>query len=172
MTQSLAIDPQHTAVVTLDLQLGVAGRLPEPAPLFERVARVLGAVREAALPVMHVRVGFRPGHPEINPRNVSFTDRIKKNGVFVEGSGDTELHPSVARREGEPIVTKRRIGAFSGTELELLLRAGGIDTLILFGVATSGAVLTTVRQGFDGDYRMILVRDCCADPDPPTHDML
>jgi nicotinamidase-related amidase len=62
-------------------------------------------------------------------------------------------------------VAKHRISPFIGTDLETLLRANGIDTLALAGVHTSGAVLSTVRYCGDLDYRLIFVRDCCADPD-------
>ena len=56
--------------------------------------------------------------------------------------------------------------------LETLLRANGIDTLVLAGVHTSGVVLSTVRHAGDLDYRLVVVRDCCADPDAEVHAML
>jgi nicotinamidase-related amidase len=59
-----------------------------------------------------------------------------------------------------------------GTDLETLLRASGIDTLVLAGVHTSGVVLSTVRHAGDLDYRLVVVRDCCADPDVEVHAML
>jgi nicotinamidase-related amidase len=52
------------------------------------------------------------------------------------------------------------------------LRTNGIDTLVLAGVHTSGVVLATVRQASDLDYRLVVVRDCCADPDAEVHAML
>src|SRR5260370_22115041 len=58
---------------------------------------------------------------------------------------------------------------FVGTDLETLLRANGIDTLVLAGVHTSGVVLSAVRHAGDLDYRLVVVRDCCADPDAEVH---
>ena len=69
-------------------------------------------------------------------------------------------------------MVKHRISPFVGTDLETLLRAKGIGTLVLAGVHTCGVVLSTVRHAGDLDYRLIVVRDCCADPDGEVHEML
>jgi nicotinamidase-related amidase len=71
--------------------------------------------------------------------------------------------------EDDITVTKHRVGTFTGTDLDMILRAKDIDTLILFGIATSGVVLSTVRHAADADYRLIVVKDCCADQDPEVH---
>ncbi len=81
----------------------------------------------------------------------------------------TAIHPDVAPAENEVVIVKRRVGAFSFTELEMILRAQGIENLILTGVTTSRVVLSTVGQAFDLDYRLIVVNDYCADPDPDTN---
>jgi nicotinamidase-related amidase len=69
-------------------------------------------------------------------------------------------------------VVKHRISPFVGTDVETLLRANGINTLGLAGVPTSGVVLSAVCQAADLDYRLVVVRDCCADPDAEVHAML
>jgi nicotinamidase-related amidase len=121
--------------------------------------------------VIHVVVAFRSGHPELSPRNTVFS-AVKTNGMLVAGSEGAAIHPAAAAREGEPIVVKHRISSFVGTDLETLLRANGIVTLVLAGVHTSGVVLSTVRHAVDLDYRLVVVRDCCADPDAGVHAML
>ena len=99
--------------------------------------------------VIHVVVAFRPGHPEVNPRNPLFS-ALKANGMAVAGSEGAAIHPAAAAREGEPIVVKHRISPFVGTELETLLRANGIDTLVLSPGSTPAAfVLSTVRRAGD-----------------------
>ncbi len=97
---------------------------------------------------------------------------LKANGMLAAGSEGAAIHPAAAAREGEPIVVKHRVSPFVGTDLETLLRANGIDTLVLAGVHTSGVVLSTVRHAGDLDYRLVVVRDCCADPDAEVHAML
>ena len=70
------------------------------------------------------------------------------------------------------MVTKRRVGAFSTTDLETILRAKNINKLVLFGISTSGVVLSTVRWAADMDYSLAVVSDACADRDPevePLH---
>jgi len=54
----------------------------------------------------------------------------------------------------------------------MILRASGIDTLVLFGIATSGVVLSTLLEASDADYRLIVSEDCCADLDSALHSCL
>jgi nicotinamidase-related amidase len=70
---------------------------------------------------------------------------------------------------GEIVVIKHRVGAFFATDLDMILRANEIDTLVLCGIATSGVVLSTLRHAADADYRIVVLRDCCSDADPEVH---
>jgi nicotinamidase-related amidase len=78
----------------------------------------------------------------------------------------------VAPRPGDVVVTKHRVSAFAGTDLDMILRANGVETLVLAGIATSGVVLSTIRYAADADYRLVVVADCCADRDPEVHRVL
>ena len=82
------------------------------------------------------------------------------------------IHPAVAPIAGEVVVGKHRVNALYGTDLEIVLRANRVDTLIILGYATSGVVLSTVRYAADADYRLIVVEDCCSDAAPDVHDFL
>jgi nicotinamidase-related amidase len=64
------------------------------------------------------------------------------------------------------------VSAFSGSDLDVLLRATGAGTLVLAGIATSGVVLSTVRQAADLDYRLVVLADACADRDEEVHRVL
>src|ERR1019366_6607275 len=121
--------------------------------------------------LIYVVVGFRPGYPEVSPRNRSFS-AVRGSGRFLEGAAGSEVHAAVAPRPGEVVVTKHRVSAFAGTDLETILRAGGVETLVLSGIATSGVVLSTIRHAADHDYRLVVVEDCCADRDPEVHRVL
>ena len=70
------------------------------------------------------------------------------------------------------IVTKRRVSAFTGSDLEVVLRAAGVDSLVLTGIATSGVVLSTLREAADRDYDLTVLADCCGDSDPEVHRVL
>ena len=168
------IDPRTTALLVMDYQVDVLTRFMTAAQSADAIARVpdlLATARDAGLIVIHVVVAFRPGHPEVSPHNPMFS-ALKANGMMVAGSEGAAIHPAAAPREGEPIVVKHRSSPFIGADLETLLRANGVDTLVLAGVHTSGVVLSTVRHAGDLDYRLVVVRDCCADPDAQVHAML
>src|SRR5260370_38324016 len=82
------------------------------------------------------------------------------------------IHPDVAPLPGDLLVTRTRLGGFAGSDLELLLRAREIDGLVLAGIATSGAVLSTLRQAADLDYRLTALADGCLDADAEVHRVL
>jgi nicotinamidase-related amidase len=157
-----------TALLIMDVQDGIAERLGDDAML-DRAAAALAAARESGLRVVFVRVAFRSGHPEISPANRAFSALRDAGGLLEE---TTRIHASVAPREDEPIVTKRRVSAFAGSDLDVLLRAGGIAHLVLCGIATSGVVLSTLRAAADLDYRLTVLRDACADADDEVHRVL
>src|SRR5262249_52942745 len=93
-------------------------------------------------------------------------------GRFHHGDRGAEIHPAVAPQPGDITVTKKRVGAFAGSDLEMILRAKDVETLVILGIATSGVVLTTVRHAFDLDYRLIVLKHACADLDPEVHRVL
>ena len=168
-----ALDPTRTAVVSLDIQAGVVSVYVKDEQFMPRVSALLDAARRAGCIVIHVKVGFRPNVPEASPRNV-FLSAVKasdRHQKFFQGDSGA-IHPAIAPAAADLVVTKTRVGAFAGTDLDLLLRAHDVDTLILFGIATSGVVLSTVLTAFDLDYRILVVRDCCADLDAELHQCL
>jgi len=167
--QKIWFEPSRTAVLIMDFQSAIiAGYATDQEKLLQRASGALAATRQAGLPIVYVRVGFRPGYPEISPRNVGFSG-IKRSRHFLLEDAGTEIHPAVAPHPGDIVVTKHRVNAFASTDLEMVLRASGIDTLILFGIATSGVVLSTVRHAADADYRLLVLADCCSDKDTEVH---
>mgnify|MGYP004725946601 FL=1 len=88
------------------------------------------------------------------------------------GSEDMRIEATLAPQEQEPVIIKHRIGAFSGTDLDMILRAKEVRTLLLAGVTTSGVVLSTFRQAFDLDYDVVVIEDACADSDTDTQAFL
>lgn len=169
----MAIDKSATAVLLMDFQNGIVGVAPEKdrAQLMSNAASVLAAARKHGLPVFHVVVRFKQGHPEVSERNKSFS-MLKKAGRLVEGTEAAEIDARLAPVAGETVVTKLRVGAFSTTGLETLLRARGVNSLVLAGIATSGVVLSTVRWAADMDYALTVVADACADGNAEVHRVL
>ena len=168
MTDKLELDPGRTALLIMDYQVDIVARLGDAHPhLLERVGAVLDAARRAGMRVVYVAVGFRPGYPEISARNQTFAP-VVSTGAFLAGPG-AKIHASVAPLPDEVVVQKHRVSAFFGTDLDMILRANGIETLVLCGIATSGVVLSTLRYAADSDYRVVVIEDGCADADPAVH---
>ncbi|MFK0150618.1 cysteine hydrolase family protein [Streptomyces sp. NPDC090499] len=162
--------PQQ-ALLVMDVQQVVVDRFPD-ADYLPRLAKAVDAARTAGVPVIYVVVGFRPGYPEVSARNKTFRGLV---GAAQRPAGDdqaTQVHPDVAPAPGEPVVTKRRVSAFAGSDLDMVLRAGGIDHLVLTGIATSGVVLSTLRQAADLDFELTVLSDGCLDSDPEVHRVL
>jgi nicotinamidase-related amidase len=172
MNRKIYIEPKSTAFLVMDFQtLIVDNYAMDKEALLRRTARLLDAARAARMTIIYVVVGFRADHPEVSARNVMFS-AITEGGAFTAESDDSEIHPAVAPKRGDIIVTKHRVSAFAGTDLDMILRANGIETLLLAGIATSGVVLSTVCHASDADYRLVVVTDCCSDSDEEVHRIL
>jgi len=171
MAGALSFDSAHTAVLAMDCQAGIVAVYAKPPEEFAaRAATVLRAARAAGMPVIHIQVGFRAGLPEVGTRNKLFA-RIKaspEHQKFFQGPSGA-IHPALGPEDGDIVVTKHRVSAFAGTDLEMILRAKEIETLVLFGIATSGVVLSTLLEACDADFRIVVVSDCCADLDAELH---
>jgi nicotinamidase-related amidase len=154
----------------MDVQHGIVDRIDDADPLLERLGAALDAGREAGSTIVYVKIGFRPGHPEISPRNRTFSG-LASSGAFVLGES-SEIHPSVAPHESDVVVVKRRVSAFAGSDLDVVLRARGIERLVLTGISTSGVVLSTLRAAADLDFAITVLRDGCADTDPEVDRVL
>lgn len=157
------------ALLIMDLQNGIASRFPEEELL--PFQKAIETARKKDIPVIYVRIAFREGYPELNPRN-NMAARISQYGGMTTSDIATQIHESVKPEPGEPIVTKLRVSAFSGSDLEVILRSLRIDTLILTGIATSGVVLSTLREAADRDYTLKVLSDACLDSDPEVHRVL
>jgi nicotinamidase-related amidase len=148
------IRPQHgweaviaepaTALLVMDVHGGVAERYP--GDVVQRMAAAVDAARRAGMPVIFVR-----GTPR---------------------EDDIGIHPVLSPIPGEPVVTRRRVNAFAGSHLDVVLRARGIRSLVLCGATTSGVVLSTLRAAVDLDFELTVLRDACADADAEIHRML
>jgi nicotinamidase-related amidase len=172
MTEPLTIDPKTSALLVMDYQVAIVeGYAADKEALLKRTAELIDAARAAGMMVVYVVVGFREGYPEVSPRNISFSG-VKAARRLAAGSPDREIHSAVAPKPGEVVVIKHRVGAFLGTDLDMVLRANGVETMVLAGIATSGVVLSTLRHAADADYRLVVVRDCCSDRDEEVHRVL
>lgn len=168
-----------TALVLLDLQnemvdprgkIGAAGlaRAVLERRVLDRVAAVLGACRSHGIPVVHVRLGFRPDYADassVAPR----VARLREARAAIVGTWGTEFPETVAPRPDELVVTKQCVNPFFNTGLLTWLMRRGLTRLVLCGVATNLVVESTARYADDAGFRVLVLEDCCASPNPEWH---
>ena len=161
-----------TALLVMDVQNGIVERFAAGAPpLLDALGRAITGARAADVPVVYVRVAFRPGAPEISARNKAFAAAAAAGAMSIDDAS-TEVHAAVAAEPGDVLVTKKRVSAFAGSDLDVVLRSLDVDALVLTGIATSGVVLSTLRMAADLDYELTVLRDACADGDEEVHRVL
>jgi len=161
-----------TALLVMDVQNGIVARVPDSADaLLTTLAGATAAARAHGIPVVHVRVAFRPDLVEISPRNRAFSALAAAAPMGLDDPA-TQVHPAVGPVGADVVVVKKRVSAFTGSDLEVVLRSLGATSLVLCGIATSGVVLSTLRQAADLDYGLTVLADGCADADPEVHRVL
>ncbi|HEV3153739.1 MAG TPA: isochorismatase family cysteine hydrolase [Candidatus Baltobacteraceae bacterium] len=162
---------ERTALLVMDVQRNIVERYASDPGLLDRIGDAIAAARSRQVPIVYVVVQFRSGFPEVSSRNKSFSALASSGASFADPSA-AAVHPAIAPAEGDVTVVKRRVSAFTGSDLEVVLRARAIEHVVLCGIATSGVVLSTLREAADRDYRITVLADCCTDGDDEVHRVL
>ncbi len=152
----------------MDVQGPILGGLANKEEYLKRVQTAVDAAHAKNIPVIYVVVGFRSGTPEFNPSNKGL--RTMRDAGMVDSLIDPA--PALPLAEADTLVIKRRVSAFSGSDLEVILRSKSISRLVLAGISTSGVVLSTLREAVDKDYALTVLSDLCADRDNEVHRVL
>ncbi|KAI0482842.1 isochorismatase family protein [Xylariaceae sp. FL0804] len=162
-----------TALLVLDVQPNIVSRVEgagvDMDQYLTQVARTTAAARGVGLLVMQVTTGFRNLLIDASPRN-RMSAAGRTGSLFHESDPESQPHPRAGPADDDVRVTKRRVSAFHATDLDLLLRSSGVGRLAVCGLATSGAVLSTVRQAADLDYQIAVLGDLCADRQADVHE--
>ena len=162
----------HTALLVMDMQVGIVTRYAQTGDFLTPISTAITAARAASIPVIYVVVAFRPGYPEVSLRNKVFSATKQQQSSLSAPMTNMEIHPAIAPQPTDIVVMKRRVSAFSGSDLEVVLRAQDITHLVLCGIATSGVVLSTLREAADKDYQLTVLADCCVDNDEEVQRVL
>lgn len=180
MKDMLKLDPARTAVITIDMQRGALdpelATLPVPADECSRVLKgtneLLALARGSGMKVIHVLTFWHPVEIAAHPferatveAKQSLTPHAKSDYAHhkFEGPREAEMMPELGPEPSDLFVTsKRRFDAFYGTNLEILLRVLGVDTVILAGANTNTCVLCTTFGAYNRDYKVVLAADCVA----------
>lgn len=157
-----------TALIVGDLQRGITSAFPFAQAVLPPLTELLPRARAAGVLVVFVHIAFRPNRADLPPDNPLFESFFAAADIFHEGAAGTEL--ALPMQASDVVILKRRASAFAGTDLDLVLRARGVDTVVIAGVATSAMVAATCYDAADRGYRIRVLRDGCADADPSVHD--
>jgi biuret amidohydrolase len=159
--------PRNLALLNVDLQNVFVEGSPIAAPdglaVVDRVNRLSAACRRAGVLVLHTAHVTRP-----DGSNVGVMGEIiapVREGIISRDSSSAALHSRLEVLAGDIVLEKPRFGAFHGTDLELILRARGVDSVILTGIATNVCVETTAREAAVRDFRVFFTSDGTATPD-------
>ncbi|MFE9635747.1 cysteine hydrolase family protein [Streptomyces sp. NPDC006463] len=169
-----ALDPAQTALLVMDYQPAILALVPEGdgKALLGRVEGAIAHVRAKGGTIAYVRVGFTEADWDAIPAvNKSFGP-LAQHRVMHHEDPATAIHERLAPQEGDITVRKVRYGGMSTTDLDQQLRERCITTLVVSGISTSGAVLSTVIDAADRDYQLYVLSDGVADPDTDLHNVL
>jgi nicotinamidase-related amidase len=179
MAGQQGIQSGRTALVAIDFQHDVVGAGGAFADLFhaevERTnliptaTRLLGEARCAGVKIVYSRGAFQPGYPELVP-NIPVLSQVAQYGCLVDGTAGAAIIDAVAPHRDDVVLTHHRVSCFHGTELDVVLRGAGIETIVVAGVATNLAVENTARAGADLGYRALVVSDACSTTSETAHD--
>lgn len=155
------IEPSRTAVINVDMQRCFVENSPLASPeglqLAERINRLTAPCREAGILVVHTR-----GIVQADGSNLGIIPELVPpfiTSFYTAGAETAEMHDAVVVGPTDLIVDKPRYGAFTGTDLERTLRARGIDTVIISGIATNICCETTAREASQLDFRVVFLSD-------------
>jgi len=183
---ALSIDLGKSALVIIDMQRdflepgGFGEALGNDVSLLQAAVApckaVLAAARRLGMLVIHTREGHRPDLTDAPPHKVERGDPATRIGaagpmgrILVRGEPGHDIIPELYPLKSEPVIDKPGKGAFYQTDLELMLKNRGIDTLFVCGVTTEVCVNTTIREANDRGFRCIALSDCCGSYFPEFH---
>ncbi|MFD3376847.1 MULTISPECIES: cysteine hydrolase family protein [unclassified Streptomyces] len=161
-----ALDPRRTALLAMDFQNGIVDHVPDAGALVERVGGAIADVRAAGGTIGYVRVAFTDDDWAAVPENNKSFSAVAAAKMLHHEDAATRIDARIAPEDDDIVVRKIRYGAGSTTDLHQQLSDRGIDTLVLSGISTSGVVLSTLIDVADRDYRVYVLTDGIADPDP------
>ena len=177
MAESERIDGGRAALLVYDavrraLTPADAGRREAMRPVLEAWVRLIGASRAAGLPIVYTTPVSRADGADVVllPTDLSAETGIPSLINCVEGTPEAGFPDEIAPRPEDYVFLKRRPSAFYGTGVAELLRMLRRNTLLIGGGATNRGVETSVREAFNLDLDVIVVRECCWSGDAEAHE--
>ena len=151
---------------------------PGSRHIVPRIARLVEAAREAALPIIFTQEAHRPGGVDAGREADAGAGAGYPGGGpdspvpphCIEGTAGIEIVEELAPSPEDFRISKRRYSCFLGTDLDLLLRNLGVETLLVTGLDSNVCVLWTAGEAFQRDYHVRIIEDCVAGSNPEEHE--
>jgi nicotinamidase-related amidase len=164
-TALLVIDMQNDLIKATEEPFNAVTKMVESKGVIGNTTKVITAARQSGMPIIFIGHVHRKDNADVFP---TITDLMLQGLVpplkaaMVEGTPGAYFVDELKPLPGDHITWKRRSNAFYNSDLELMLRRRGIDTVIITGVVTNGCVANTVRGAQERDLHVIVLSDCCA----------
>jgi len=171
-------DPRWSALLVVDVQNDFASPKGSAAKrgddvsasvaMVPRLVRLIDEARRVGLTIVYVKTT----HSEWTdtPSWLYRKSQQKELNTCREGTWGAEFYDGIAPRSDERVVIKHRYSAFINTDLNTVLKAKGIESVLTTGVATNVCVETTTRDAYMYDYYVTMVGDCSAAYDAKLHE--
>jgi nicotinamidase-related amidase len=167
-TLFLVMDMMNDLVAEDGFNAATYGVQVKQRDVLAKTANAIAAARKAGAKVGYVRVGFSADYREA-PADSPIFSGARKNGIFQLGTWGTQVRDALKPEDGDFDIIKHRVSPFYGTSLEPILRAQGIERIVMCGVSTNGVVHSGAREAHDRDYEVVILEDCCAGVTPDEH---
>lgn len=169
------LHPRRCALVLIDVQKGAVITYAASNPgCVPNIVKMVNAAHDRSIPVIYTKLVRRQ---DTTDQFNLITDGVlaggkpsKENRFCLEGNADAELADGLKIEPRDYVVLKRRQSAFHASDLELLLRALGVDTILFGGIATEFGVESTVRGARDRDFHSVVLSNCCASRTQEAHE--
>ncbi len=167
----MQFETARAALLTLDFQREWTD-LYASDEMLGRVARVQDAARQAHIPLIHFRTVVGGAYRDGGLPLTHYQSTLLEKGWAKENSPASEIHPRVAPKPGELVITRQHEGPFVGTDLEQVLRRQDTHFLVVAGIPTRASVRNIGTDGPNRFFDTILLSDCCNDEDEQVHRVL
>ncbi|MFN2464120.1 MAG: cysteine hydrolase family protein [Candidatus Dormibacteria bacterium] len=152
--------PNRTALINVDLQNCFVKSAPDGLTVLARINQVASSCRGAGILVIHTAHVLRPDGSNMGVLR-EMVPKVRA-GMLNKGAESAALHTQLNIDAADLLIEKPRFGAFHGTDLELILRSRGIDTVIISGISTPVCCDTTAREANARDFRVLFLSNATA----------
>jgi len=173
------LNPSSTAFIACHWENDVVGADGALAPFFREeiertdviavAGRLLGAARDAGVQIVYTRVAFAEGHSDLVP-NIPLLGVVAQQRSLLDGTHGAAIIDELEPGPADWVSTNAKVSCFADSSLDQRLRSAGIDTVVIFGVATNLSVESTGRSAGDLGYRVVVVSDACSAASPEIHE--